>query len=215
VGPVGGKERPSVGKVDEWYVESRRLQGCSIRLCRLRTDGLAPASKYWTYWSHAGVLGLIRLVAGCQQKLVFFPLPHWLLLERSWVWTYGSDSRRVVDCVKSILLRGIGSVQICWQLHERLLCVYRVRYIWSGTIYGLSMGCVWCVGRIFPYRVYIDSNRRDSQIWVSLVCSSHHVDNLTILMSLSVFEVCCSIHLIVCNSCMIRVGCTFLLKWFE
>jgi hypothetical protein len=22
------------------------------------TDGLAPASKYWTYWSHAGVIEL-------------------------------------------------------------------------------------------------------------------------------------------------------------
>jgi hypothetical protein len=26
----------------EWYVESKHLQGCSPRLCRLRTDGLAP-----------------------------------------------------------------------------------------------------------------------------------------------------------------------------
>jgi hypothetical protein len=27
----------------------------------------------------------------------------------------------------------------------------------------------------FPCSVYIDSNRRDSQIWVPLVCGSHHV----------------------------------------
>jgi hypothetical protein len=45
-GPIGGKGRSSVGKVGEWYVESHRLQGCSRRLCRLRTDGLAYVSKY-------------------------------------------------------------------------------------------------------------------------------------------------------------------------
>jgi hypothetical protein len=32
------------------------LQGCSLRLCRLRTDGLTPVSKYWTYRSYAGVI---------------------------------------------------------------------------------------------------------------------------------------------------------------
>jgi hypothetical protein len=59
VGPIGGKWRPSVGKIWEWYVESRHLQGCSPRLCQLRTDGLASASKYWMYWSHAGVMCLV------------------------------------------------------------------------------------------------------------------------------------------------------------
>jgi hypothetical protein len=37
---------PLVGKVRECDVASQHLQGCSLRLCRLRTDGLAPASKY-------------------------------------------------------------------------------------------------------------------------------------------------------------------------
>jgi hypothetical protein len=49
-------------------------------------------------------------------------------------------------------------------IHERLLYVDHVRYVWSGTIRGLSVGCVWHVGRVFPCRVYIDSNHRDSQI---------------------------------------------------
>jgi hypothetical protein len=53
--PLVGKWRPSVGKVREWYVASRHLQGCSPRLCHLRTDGLTPVSKYWTYQSHADV----------------------------------------------------------------------------------------------------------------------------------------------------------------
>jgi hypothetical protein len=45
------------------------------------------------------------------------------------------------------------------------------------------------VDRVFPYKVYIDSNRRDSRIRVSLVCGSHHVDNLMNLMSLLVADV--------------------------
>jgi hypothetical protein len=40
------KGRPSVGKVGEWYVEHWCLQGCNPHLCRLRTDGFAPMSKY-------------------------------------------------------------------------------------------------------------------------------------------------------------------------
>jgi hypothetical protein len=52
-----------VGKDGESDVESRHLQGYRTRLCRLRIDGLAPVSKYWTYWSHAGDMGLVNRVA--------------------------------------------------------------------------------------------------------------------------------------------------------
>jgi hypothetical protein len=47
---------------------------------------------------------------------------------------------------------------------ERLPCVDHMRYVWSGTIHGLSVGCMWRVGRVFSYRVYIDLNNRDFQI---------------------------------------------------
>jgi hypothetical protein len=46
MGPLGEKGRSSVGKVGEWYVESQRLHRYSPLLYQLRTDGLAPASKY-------------------------------------------------------------------------------------------------------------------------------------------------------------------------
>jgi hypothetical protein len=52
-----------------------------------------------------------------------------------------------------------------------------IRDVWSGTIRELSVESVWRVDRVFPYRVYIDSNRCDSQIWVLLIYDSHHVDN--------------------------------------
>jgi hypothetical protein len=38
-------------------MESRHLQGCSPRVCRLRTDGLTPVRKYWLHRSHVGVYG--------------------------------------------------------------------------------------------------------------------------------------------------------------
>jgi hypothetical protein len=91
--------RQLVGKVGEWYVKSCHLQDCSPCLCRLRTDGLAPVSKYWTYRSHAGDIGSVNLVVGHRQELGLRPLLHWLTWERSWVWTRESVSRRAVECV--------------------------------------------------------------------------------------------------------------------
>jgi hypothetical protein len=34
--------------------------------------------------------------------------------------------------------------------HEKLLYTDYVRYVWSGTIRELSVGCVWCVGLVPP-----------------------------------------------------------------
>jgi hypothetical protein len=36
--------------------------------------------------------------------------------------------------------------------------------VWSGTIHESSVESMWRVDRVFPCRVYIDSNRRGSQI---------------------------------------------------
>jgi hypothetical protein len=47
------------------------------------------------------IMGPVSLVVGCQQRLDFSPLLHWLLCERSWVRTCGSVIWRVVDCVGS------------------------------------------------------------------------------------------------------------------
>jgi hypothetical protein len=47
MGPLGESGGPSVSEGGESDVESRHLQGCSPHPCRLRTDGLAPAGKYW------------------------------------------------------------------------------------------------------------------------------------------------------------------------
>jgi hypothetical protein len=47
------------------------------------------------------IMGPVSLVVGCQQKLDFSSLLHWLLWERSWVWTHESVSYRAMDCVRS------------------------------------------------------------------------------------------------------------------
>jgi hypothetical protein len=89
VGPLGGKWRPLVGKVGEWYVESWHFQGYSPRLSRLRIDGLAPTSKYWTYRSHDGVYGPSKLSIRLSIDVCLSPLLHWLAWERNWVRTHG------------------------------------------------------------------------------------------------------------------------------
>jgi hypothetical protein len=113
VEPLGGKWRPPIGKVREWYVESWHHQVCSPRLCRLRTDGLAPASKYWTYRSHASVYGsskpssLLSIVFGFLHCFI-----GWLEREIG----YGPMDRSAsVLCIVSgaHFLRSSDSVQCC------------------------------------------------------------------------------------------------------
>jgi hypothetical protein len=89
---------------DRWlrrYVESQHLQGCSLHICRLRTDGLGPREQVLNVSIAAGDMGPVSLVAGYQHKLVFSPLPRWLLWERSWVRTRGPVSHRAEGCVRS------------------------------------------------------------------------------------------------------------------
>jgi hypothetical protein len=155
-------------------------------MCRSRTDGLAPTIKYWMYRSNAGDMGPVSLVVVCQQKLVFFPLPHWLLLEGSWIRTHGSDGRRAMDCVGSPSSWGQC---ICTNL---LMSSQKAAMHWPREIRMIDDHtqtergkCVTCWSGS-PCRVYIDSNHRDSQIWVSLVYDSHHVANLMNLISLIV-----------------------------
>jgi hypothetical protein len=78
--------------------------------------------------------------------------------------TRGSVSWRAMDSVGSPFYQEQGLCPTLLVTHEGLLCIDHVRYAWSWTICGLNMKSVWCVGRVFPCRVYIDSNRRDSRI---------------------------------------------------
>jgi hypothetical protein len=79
---------------------------------------------------------------------------------------------------ESLFLRSCEIHPNLLSTREKLLYADYVRYIWSGSICGSSVESVCHIGQVFPCRVYIDSNHRDSQIRVPLVCGSHHVDNL-------------------------------------
>jgi hypothetical protein len=141
---------PSVGKVGEWYVESQHLQGCSPRPCQLRTNGLAPMSKYWTYRLHVSDMSPVSLVACYQQRLAY---PHNFkgCLGRETGYGPMDWSAGVLWIVSgSLFHRSSDSVHLYWQLHKRLLCIDRVRYVWSGTIHRLGVGCMWRVGRVSP-----------------------------------------------------------------
>jgi hypothetical protein len=139
-------------------------QPCSDFLAH--TLEVCKASKYWTYRSHTGGIGPVSLVACRQQKLDFSPLLHWLFWERSWVRTRGPVGRCAVGWVRS------PSSQKQWICSNLLTTMWKVTMCWPREIHmvwdhmrtkrGMCVAC-WSS---FPYRVYIDSNRRDSWIWV-------------------------------------------------
>jgi hypothetical protein len=69
------------------------------------------------------------------------------------------------ECSQEFLF--LESIEIHTNLsatRERLLDVDRMRYVWSRAICELSIENMWRVGWVFPCRVYIDSNCRDSRI---------------------------------------------------
>jgi hypothetical protein len=143
-GPLGGKCTTVDWESQGVVLASQHLQGCSPRLCRLRTDGLAPVSKYWMYRSHAGDMSPVNLVTCHQQMLGFVPTASRLAQERNWVWTNGLVSRCAMDYTGS----PFSQEQYVGWGEKRTCRVYQV----------------------FRCRVYIDSNRRDSWIWVT-ACS--------------------------------------------
>jgi hypothetical protein len=142
VRPLGEKWRLSVKKVGEWFVKSWHLQGCSPRLCRLRIDGLDPASKYYGPGKPSS-----------RPSTEGWLCPHcfigWLGRETG----YGPTVRSAVVLwivSGALFLRSSGPAQLYWWLHKRLLCNDCMRYVWSGTIRGLSVGCMWRVGQVSP-----------------------------------------------------------------
>jgi hypothetical protein len=146
-------------------VKSQHHQGCSPHLCQLRTDGLAPVSKYRMYRLHAGVYGPSKLSSWLTTDA--WLCPHcfigWFGRETGYgPADWSTDMLWIVS--GALFLGSSDPAQLRWRLCKRLLYVDHVRYVWSWTICGLSVESVWRVDRVFPYRVYIDSNHRDSQI---------------------------------------------------
>jgi hypothetical protein len=170
-GHLGGLVEHSEGMGGESVVAIPRFLCGSPCLCRLRTEGLVPMSKYWMYRSHAGVYGSSKPSSWSSTEA-------WLKSTASLV---GSGEKLGMDpwinqpaqcglCREPIFSGAVGSVQFC-------------RWLMKGChLRGLSVGSVCqayvdrrgkhtcCVDWVFPCRVYIDSNHYDSQIWVT-ACS--------------------------------------------
>jgi hypothetical protein len=165
-GHLGGSVGNSEGKGEESAMTILRFLCGSPRLCRLRTEGLVPVSKYWTYRSHAGDMGPVSLVACHRQKLGLSLLLHWLAWKRNWVRTHGLVSRRA----EPFFSGAVGSVQIYRWLEKG----YHVRGLPVGSVrrtYVDWHGKRTCrVDQVFSCRVYINSNHCDSWIWVT-ACS--------------------------------------------
>jgi hypothetical protein len=152
-----------VWKAGESDVESRDLQGGSPHLCHLRIDRLAPASKYWTYWSHARDMAPVNQCSLSSIDVGFSRLLQWMF--REIIWERPVDRSTNVLCIRTgdLSLESSESVQIYW---VSVKC-YHVRGLSIRSVSGLTWEvCVPCVSN-FSYKMCIDSNCHDSRIYVT------------------------------------------------
>jgi hypothetical protein len=138
---------------------------CGIpRLCRLRTEGLVPVSKYRTYRSHASVYGPNKPNSWLPTDA--WLCPHYFISLPPWI---GMDPQ----------IGQSACCGLCWEpfflgavalLHSVGDCAKgcHVCGLPAGSIRGAYVdwrGRLMChVDRVFTYRVYIDSNGCDCQI---------------------------------------------------
>jgi hypothetical protein len=149
-GPLGERGDSWLGRSGSGYVVNRHLQGCSPRLCRLRTVRFAPVTKYWTYQSHISDMGPVNIVACCWWMLGFLHcFIGWLGRETG----YGPADRSVgvLWIVSEALFLGSSDyVQLCWWLmkgcHVRGLPAWSVRRAYMD--WGGKRTCL--VGRVSP-----------------------------------------------------------------
>jgi hypothetical protein len=140
------------GLCGDWITGERAgpLGGCSPRMCRLRTDGWPPVSKYWMYRSHTGDMGPISLVVYCRQKLGLGLLLLWLRVGEKLDRDLQISHPVCWGCSQEFLFLGSSGIHPNLSMtRERLLYIDRMRYVWSGIIHGLSVGCVWHVSWVF------------------------------------------------------------------
>jgi hypothetical protein len=72
--------------------------------------------------------------------------------------------RCTVDCVGGRSSWEQWACSILLMTHERLPCTGLPARSVRRAYVDWRVKCTWHVGRVFPCRVYINSNRRDSQI---------------------------------------------------
>jgi hypothetical protein len=122
-----------------------------------------------------------------------------------------------VDCVSSPSSQGqwICTIPLMTSWKVAIYWPHEIRMIWYHTLIERGMRVACWSG--FPCRVYIDSNHRDSRIWIPLICVSHHVDNLTNSVSLIVIDVVL-LHTLNCLQLLYdysRIYLSFEIIWIE
>jgi hypothetical protein len=162
-GHLGGSVEQSEGKGGESVVAIPRFLCGNSRLCRLRTEGLVPVSKYWTYRSHAGVYRLSKPSSLPSIEGGFTPTTSvTALVEKLGTNMWIGQPTCCVLCREPFFLGAVA------------LSIIVDDFVKGCHVCGLPVGSVrgaymdWCgkrtchVDQVFPYRVYIDSNCRNS-----------------------------------------------------
>jgi hypothetical protein len=111
---LGGPVEHSEEKGKESLGAILRFLCGSPRLCQLRSKGLVPVSKYWTYWSHAGDMGPVSVVA-------YSSINIWLKCTASMVVLW-EKLRRVPRATQpgwevesgALFLGSSEFIQLCW-----------------------------------------------------------------------------------------------------
>jgi hypothetical protein len=101
----------------------------------------------------------------------------------------------------ALFLRSNDSVQLC----RRLAKGCHIRGLPAGSVRRAYMSCwlSFCLQGVYRFELPRLSDMSTACLWQS------SRSKLTNLMSLMQLLLCCLIYLIVCNSCLIRVGCIF------
>jgi hypothetical protein len=159
------------GKGGKSVVSILRFLCGSPYLCRLRTEGLVPVSKYWTYRSHAGVYGPNKPSSLPSTEGGFTPTASMTVLGEKLGTNLRIDQLMCCGLRQEPLFSGAVALSIIVDdftkgCHVQVLPTRSVRRAYVD--WHRKRTCR--VDRIFPCRVYIDSNCRDSWIWVT-ACS--------------------------------------------
>jgi hypothetical protein len=116
------------------------------------------------YRSHAGDMSPVSLVACHRQKLGLSLLLHWLAWEKLGTNPWIGLPVCCKLCREPFFSGAMGSVQI----YRRLMKGCHIRGLPTGSVRRVYVdwrGKHTChVDQVFPYRMYIDLNHRDSQI---------------------------------------------------
>jgi hypothetical protein len=140
----------SVGKIEEWYVKSWHHQGCKPAYVSYKPMSWPPRVSI-ERTDCILVYGPSKLVTCHRQKLGLSILLFWLRVGEKLDGDPQIDQPTCWGCSWQFLFLGSSEIRPNLSVTcERLLCFDHVRYVWSGTIRGLSVGCAWRVGQVSP-----------------------------------------------------------------